>query len=75
MKRYIYALIISAYCACYNIIQHGAEKTFFIGLAAAVCGIAMINYSIKGGLRFYPEETDYFDAFFTEDNEQLFMLK
>ena len=69
-KSVIFTIIIVAYCACYNIIQHGAEKSFFIGLAAAVGGLLMMNYSIKGGLRFYPEDTDYFDTFFEEEGKQ-----
>lgn len=65
-----YAVILLAYCVCYNIIQHGAEKSFFIGLAAAVGSMLMMNYSIKSGLRFYPEDTDYFDTFFEEEGKQ-----
>jgi len=68
-KSYIYMIIMLSYCVCYNIIQHGAEKTFFIGLIAAVAGIILMNMSFQSGLRLYPDEPDYFDAYFTDTEE------
>ena len=69
MKRFIYALMIIAYCVCYNIIQHGTETDFFIGLAAAVAAVMCMNYCFKNGFRIVPEseaEPDYFDTYFTD---------
>lgn len=69
MKRFIYALMIIAYCACYNIIQHGAEKSFFIGLAAAAAVVLCMNSCFENGFRIVPEseaEPDYFDTYFTD---------
>ena len=64
MKRTtIYTLILVVYCDCYNTIQHGAEKTFFIGLIAAVVAILLMNASFKEGFRICPRRYRLFRCF------------
>ena len=65
-----YAVILLAYCVCYNIVQHGAEKTFFIGLIAAVGAVVGMKYSLDHGFKLYPDEPDYFDTYFGKEETE-----
>ena len=65
-----YAVILLAYCVCYNIVQHGAEKTFFIGFIAAVGAVVGMKYSRDHGFKLYPDEPDYFDTYFGKEDTE-----
>ena len=68
-KTVICTVLLLAYCAGYNIIQHGAERNFFIGLALTIIAEAAFYMSIKNGFKIYPDEPDYYDAYFNEEEK------
>lgn len=71
MKKFIiYLMCVILYAVGYNIIEHGGELLFFVGLAVVIGFIFGFEKAFQEGFRLLPEnetEKNWFDTYFMEE--------